>query len=123
MVLLKILNEISARFKKLYIISFVIGFGALLAFILIKLLYRRKDKPKIAEITEAAIPTNINQNNNMLPLGPMQQQPMMPQPMQPMPQQPPFQQPTQSPPMGDNMYAPKPLSMDNSKFFNNNQNK
>ena len=67
--LIDILNELSNRFTILLIISFVIGGIALLAFILIKIFYKRKDAPKIAEITKAALPgyvtdpDNLNYNN------------------------------------------------------------
>ena len=54
------------------IICFVIGFTALFIFFLIKIFYRRKDKPELQQVTEAAIPqymTNIDQQNGPIALN------------------------------------------------------
>jgi len=64
--LLNILSTISKRFNAIFIASLIIGFGALLIFILIKIIFKRKDKPQIAQITEMSVPTymtNIDQMN------------------------------------------------------------
>jgi len=64
--LLNILGTISKRFNAIFIASLIIGFGALLIFILIKIIFKRKDKPQIAQITEMSVPTymtNIDQMN------------------------------------------------------------
>ena len=70
--LLKILGELSIKFKNISIICFAIGFTALLIFFLIKILYKRKDKPQLQQVTETAIPqymTNIDQQNGPMPLN------------------------------------------------------
>lgn len=64
--LLNILSTISKRFNTIFIASLIIGFGALLIFILIKIIFKRKNKPQIAQITEMSVPTymtNIDQMN------------------------------------------------------------
>lgn len=78
--LLKIMNNVSVKFTKIYIICFVIGFGALLIFLLTKIFYRRKDKPEIKQITEAALPgymTNeLNQTSQINQMNQVNQKPV-----------------------------------------------
>jgi len=69
--MLKVLKDLSGNFTKLYIYSFIIGGATLLAFIIIKLVFKRKDKPEIKAITTEALPefvtnqTNTQMNNQM----------------------------------------------------------
>ena len=63
--LVDLLRELSDKFSILYIISFIIGGLALLAFILIKIFYKRKEAPEIKEITRAAVPNYVTDPNNL----------------------------------------------------------
>ena len=62
--LIRLLSELNSRFTKLYIIYFIIGVLTLLAFILIKVLYKRKT-PTLKEITKASVPNYVTDPNNL----------------------------------------------------------
>lgn len=51
-----LITKLNSNLTRLSIICLVIGFVALLLFILYKVFYRRKEKPQLAQMTTAAIP-------------------------------------------------------------------
>jgi F0F1-type ATP synthase membrane subunit a len=55
--ILKLLDELSKSFTRLYIICFIVGALTLLAFLAIKASYKRKDKPELKQVTEESLPS------------------------------------------------------------------